>query len=244
MIYLRTSIHEAMEQQSISISKAGIVTTLQARCAIIAAANPIGGRYNSTIPFAQNVELTEPILSRFDVLCVVRDTVDPEIDELLAKFVVESHGRSHPVGNSSATPSVNGDRNTNSPIPQELLRKYILYAREHCSPQLHQMDQDKVTRLFVEMRRESLATGSFPITVRHLESIIRLSEAFAKMRLSEYVYSRDIDLAIAVTVDSFVGAQKVSVKKSLARAFAKYTLPKGGPRGPTTGAGRRARVAA
>src|ERR1043165_61743 len=93
----RTSIHEAMEQQSISISKAGIVTSLQARCAVIAAANPIGGRYNSTIPFSQNVELTEPILSRFDLLCVVRDNVDPEVDELLAKFVVSSHGRSNPM---------------------------------------------------------------------------------------------------------------------------------------------------
>lgn len=92
----RTSIHEAMEQQSISIAKAGIVTSLQARCAIIAAANPIRGRYNSTIPFQQNVELTEPILSRFDVLCVVRDTVDPVADELLARFVVDSHLRSHP----------------------------------------------------------------------------------------------------------------------------------------------------
>eukprot|EP01094_Clydonella_sp_ATCC50884_P023634 TRINITY_DN5721_c0_g1_i1.p1 TRINITY_DN5721_c0_g1~~TRINITY_DN5721_c0_g1_i1.p1 ORF type:complete len:775 (-),score=266.71 TRINITY_DN5721_c0_g1_i1:777-2786(-) len=69
----RTSIHEAMEQQSISISKAGIVTTLQARCAIIAAANPIKGRYDASVSFAHNVELTEPILSRFDVLCVVRD---------------------------------------------------------------------------------------------------------------------------------------------------------------------------
>jgi len=76
------------------------------------------------------------------------------------------------------------------------------------------------------MRRESLATGSFPITVRHLESIIRLSESFAKMRLSDYVQSKDIDFAIAVTIDSFIGAQKLSVKKSLARAFAKYTLPK------------------
>ncbi len=92
----RTSIHEAMEQQSISISKAGIVTTLQARCAIVAAANPIRGRYNPTIPFQQNVELTEPILSRFDVLCVVKDSVDPVADELLAKFVVGSHRRSHP----------------------------------------------------------------------------------------------------------------------------------------------------
>ena len=92
----RTSIHEAMEQQTISISKAGIVTTLQARCAIVAAANPIRGRYNPTIPFQQNVELTEPILSRFDVLCVVKDTVDPVQDELLARFVVGSHLRSHP----------------------------------------------------------------------------------------------------------------------------------------------------
>ena len=73
----RTSIHEAMEQQSISISKAGIVTSLQARCSIIAAANPIGGRYDPSLTFSENVDLTEPILSRFDMLCVVRDTVDP-----------------------------------------------------------------------------------------------------------------------------------------------------------------------
>ena len=85
-----------MEQQSISISKAGIVTTLQARCAIVAAANPIRGRYNPTIPFSQNVELTEPILSRFDILCVVKDEADPSIDEMLANFVVGSHLRSHP----------------------------------------------------------------------------------------------------------------------------------------------------
>lgn len=85
-----------MEQQSISISKAGIVTTLQARCAIIAAANPIRGRYNPTIPFSQNVELTEPILSRFDILCVVKDAADPVVDEMLARFVVGSHLRSHP----------------------------------------------------------------------------------------------------------------------------------------------------
>lgn len=171
----RTSIHEAMEQQTISISKAGIVTTLQARCSIVAAANPIGGRYNATIPFAQNVELTEPILSRFDILCVVRDNVDPEEDERLANFVVNSHGRAHPSKNpmeemanemdhdaevrSSQEPKQEGE------IPQALLRKYILYAREKCSPKLFQVDQDKVARLFADMRRESLATGAYPITV-------------------------------------------------------------------------------
>lgn len=183
----RTSIHEAMEQQTISISKAGIVTTLQARCAIIAAANPIGGRYNSTIPFSQNVELTEPILSRFDILCVVRDTVDPVEDERLAKFVVNSHGRAHPAahssdGNQSAMDiaredgirdqQINGgEPKQEGEIPQELLRKYILYAREKCRPKLYQIDQDKVARLFADMRRESLATGAYPITVGLLPPI-------------------------------------------------------------------------
>ncbi|GIZ48581.1 hypothetical protein CKM354_001163500 [Cercospora kikuchii] len=238
----RTSIHEAMEQQTISISKAGIVTTLQARCAVVAAANPIGGRYNGTVPFSQNVELTEPILSRFDILCVVRDTVDPEEDERLAQFVVNSHGRAHPVEGASSLGSqtqtdapqsmdVDGEESTTGPktvIPQELLRKYILYAREHCRPKLYQIDQDKIARLFADMRRESLATGAYPITVRHLESILRISESFAKMRLSEYCNSHDIDRAIAVAIDSFVGSQKVSCKKALARAFAKYTLNRPG----------------
>ncbi|TAQ86001.1 hypothetical protein B7494_g5661 [Chlorociboria aeruginascens] len=240
----RTSIHEAMEQQTISISKAGIVTTLQARCGIIAAANPIGGRYNSTIPFSQNVELTEPILSRFDILCVVRDTVDPTEDERLARFVVGSHGRSHPASqaideNQNAmdvehdTETRAGAANGGEPkqegeIPQELLRKYILYARERCSPKLYHIDEEKVAKLFADMRRESLATGAYPITVRHLEAIMRISEAFCRMRLSDYVSAQDIDRAIAVTIDSFVGSQKVSCKKALARAFAKYTLARPG----------------
>ncbi|EXJ63982.1 minichromosome maintenance protein 2 [Cladophialophora yegresii CBS 114405] len=236
----RTSIHEAMEQQTISISKAGIVTTLQARCAIVAAANPKGGRYNGTVPFSQNVELTEPILSRFDILCVVRDTVDPAEDERLANFVVNSHGRAHPAkietdeeGNTvpmrDDPETQNVAKNDDQPqqegaIPQELLRKYILYAREKCRPKLYQIDQDKVARLFADMRRESLVTGAYPITVRHLEAIMRIAEAFCKMRLSDFCSSQDIDRAIAVTVDSFVGSQKLSCKKALARAFAKYTL--------------------
>ena len=185
----RTSIHEAMEQQTISISKAGIVTTLQARCAIIAAANPIGGRYNSTVPFAQNVELTEPILSRFDILCVVRDMVDPSEDERLAKFVVGSHGRAHPSKNPAADQAAPGADNADEmdvegneeaeptmkdQIPQELLRKYILYARRECFPKLYQIDQDKIARLFADMRRESLATGAYPITVSQNSSLISL----------------------------------------------------------------------
>ncbi|KAM3159837.1 DNA replication licensing factor MCM2 [Lachancea thermotolerans] len=247
----RTSIHEAMEQQNISISKAGIVTSLQARCSIIAAANPNGGRYNSALPLAQNVDLTEPILSRFDILCVVRDLVDEVKDERLARFVVDSHLRSHPLhdkvgGNSSADEDANDadaavdeepmssrqrrlqrDREREeeiSPIPQETLMKYIQYARTKIYPKLHQMDMDKVSRVYADLRRESITTGSFPITVRHLESILRIAESFAKMRLSEFVSSWDLDRAIKVIVDSFVGAQKISVRRQLQRSFSIYTL--------------------
>ncbi|CUS21202.1 LAQU0S02e08372g1_1 [Lachancea quebecensis] len=247
----RTSIHEAMEQQNISISKAGIVTSLQARCSIIAAANPNGGRYNSSLPLAQNVDLTEPILSRFDILCVVRDLVDEVKDERLARFVVDSHLRSHPlhdrVGGSGSTGDdandadgagdeqpmssrqrrLQRDREREeeiSPIPQETLMKYIQYARTKIFPKLHQMDMDKVSRVYADLRRESITTGSFPITVRHLESILRIAESFAKMRLSEFVSSWDLDRAIKVIVDSFVGAQKISVRRQLQRSFSIYTL--------------------
>ncbi|KXN85371.1 DNA replication licensing factor mcm2, partial [Leucoagaricus sp. SymC.cos] len=232
----RTSIHEAMEQQSISISKAGIITTLQARCAIIAAANPIRGRYNPTIPFQQNVELTEPILSRFDVLCVVKDTVDPVMDELLARFVVGSHLRSHPKFDPETEEidvgtTLDADLSPRAldagfivlqAIPQDLLRKYIMYAREKVKPKLYDMDQEKLSRLFADLRRESMVTGSYPITVRHLESMIRMAEASAKMALREYVRSDDIDLAIEAAVGSFVSAQKMSIKKTLQRGFRKY----------------------
>ena len=190
----RTSIHEAMEQQSISISKAGIIASLQARCAIIAAANPLRGRYNASLPFSQNVNLTEPILSRFDILCVVRDLVDPIADEHLARFVVGSHIRSSRNGQNCNT-SIELADNLQSgstpiqPIPQDLLKKYILYAKTKIRPELSQMDVDKISRLYADLRRESIASGSIPITVRHIESIVRMAESHARMHLRNNVRS-------------------------------------------------------
>ena len=216
----RTSIHEAMEQQSISVSKAGIVTSLQARCAVIAAANPIRGKYQSNLTFAQNVDLTEPILSRFDILCVVRDVVDPVKDEHLATFVVGSHMRSHP----NATPQQRepSDDAAKDLFSQEFLRKYILYAKKNVQPKLQEMDQDKISMLYSELRRESLATGSIPITLRHVESMIRIAEAHARMHLRDYVRQDDVDMAIRVAVTSFIETQKFSVMKSMKRHFQKY----------------------
>ncbi|XP_054711907.1 DNA replication licensing factor mcm2-like [Uloborus diversus] len=221
----RTSIHEAMEQQSISISKAGIVTSLQARCAVIAAANPINGRYDPSLTFSENVNLTDPILSRFDVLCIVRDQIDPVEDKRLAKFVIQSHVNHHP-GNE------NVDR-TNLPeledplmagiekIPQDLLRKYIIYSREKVHPKL-QIDQKKVADLYSELRRESMTTGSVPVTVRHIESLIRMAEANARMHLKDYVQEDDVNMAIRVMLESFIDTQKFSVMRSMKKTFSRY----------------------
>jgi DNA replication licensing factor MCM2 len=92
-----------------------------------------------------------------------------------------------------------------------------MYARERVHPKLHNLDTEKISHLFSDLRRESLATGSVPITVRHLESVMRMAEASAKMHLREYVRADDIDLAISVAIGSFVSAQKMSVKKTLER---------------------------
>lgn len=129
----RTSIHEAMEQQSISISKAGIITSLQARCAVIAAANPIGGRYDPSMTFSENVALSEPIMSRFDILCVVKDEFDPMQDQQLARFVVDSHIRHHPLQEAvveAAKPQ------NDMELPQDLLKKYIVYSKVNVRPKL------------------------------------------------------------------------------------------------------------
>merc|ERR1719220_2601319 len=181
--------------------------------------------------FSENVDLTEPILSRFDILCVVRDTVDATADEHLARFVVGSHMRSHPLADDNdrelmkkvenALASASGMAGVEK-IPQDLLKKYILYARERVHPKLNQMDQDKVAKMYSDLRRESMATGSIPITVRHIESMIRIAEANAKMHLRDFVHEDDVNMAIRVTLESFIDTQKFSVMKSMKRSFARY----------------------
>ncbi|KAJ1382676.1 P-loop containing nucleoside triphosphate hydrolase [Sesbania bispinosa] len=212
----RVSIHEAMEQQSISISKAGIVTSLQARCSVIAAAHPIGGRYDSSKTFSSNVELTDPIISRFDILCVVKDVVDPVTDEMLTKFVVDSHFKSQPKGAIKDDKSLSESQDVYAAampadpeiLPQDLLKKYITYAKLNIFPRLHDADLDKLTHVYAELRRESSHGQGVPIAVRHIESMIRMSEAHARMHLRQHVTQEDVDMAIRVLLDSFISTQK------------------------------------
>ena len=222
----RTSIHEAMEQQSISISKAGIVTTLHARCSVIAAANPLGGIYRSHLNFNDNVDLTEPILSRFDILTVIRDETNEEVDDALATFVLNSHMRSHPrvrqlqkdtcMVSEEESKQITDFMEANllsedhvkakskDQIPQDLLRKYIMYAKRKLHPKLSEFDMEKVTQFYAEIRRESAMVGGIPISVRHIESVLRMAEAYAKMHMRDYVRSDDLDFAIQMLLNSFL----------------------------------------
>jgi hypothetical protein len=129
--------------------------SLQARCAVIAAANPVGGRYDASKTLTENVTLTDPIIQRFDIICVLQDTVDPVADERLASFVVDSHMRSKAVHTSSAgagdeeaaaaaaaaaTPALSDP----DIIPQDLLKKYLIYARQNVRPSLAHINAAKV----------------------------------------------------------------------------------------------------
>mmetsp|Transcript_53495 Transcript_53495/g.124618 ORF Transcript_53495/g.124618 Transcript_53495/m.124618 type:complete len:914 (+) Transcript_53495:49-2790(+) len=220
----RTSLHEAMEQQSISISKAGIVATLQARCAVVAVANPIEGRYDPGRTFSQNVNLSDPILSRFDLMCVLRDESDPVQDEMLADHVVCSHIRSHP---DATTEEKNKkprhhQKHAHQPISQDLLKKYIVYARQKVFPKMTDVDAEKLASFYSEMRAEAFRTGGAPMTARHMDSLVRLAEANARIELRQHVNSRDIDNAIAVMLESFIQSQKHQVAEELRKKFRRY----------------------
>jgi DNA replication licensing factor MCM2 len=237
----RTSIHEAMEQQTISISKAGIVTTLQARCSVVAAANPVRGKYDTTRTFRENVDLTDPILSRFDVLSVVRDTVDASIDERLARFVVDSHANSHPSAKfkkSIAPREVQQDSQQSSsssqrqkqphwsedndlPIPQDFLKKYIAKAKE-ISMNSATLDSTRLRNFWADLRGESKFGGGIPITMRHLESMIRLSEANARLHLRDSMIDDDVTTAIRLMLESFISTQKYAVSKTLRQKYQAY----------------------
>lgn len=230
----RVSIHEAMEQQSISISKAGIVTTLRARCAVIAAANPIYGRYDPSLTFKENVDLSDPILSRFDLITVLRDVPNVDEDFYLAEYVVTNHQLSHPKLENSANyqkriedlKNVIVSSSAYEPIPQELLQKYIMYARSNCKPSLSDVPyaeiSAKLSNFYSRVRQKASASGGYPLTLRHIESIIRIAEANAKMRLSQQIVSKDVDYAIATLLESYVSCQRFAVNKQLSKEFARY----------------------
>lgn len=180
----RVAMHEAMEQQSISIAKGGIVATLNARTAILAAANPALGRYDPYRSVVENISLPITILSRFDLIFVIRDVPDKEHDAKMAEHILETHRLKEP----SVEP----------PIPPDLLRKYISYAKS-IEPKLTEEAIQVIKDFYLEMRSKSEGEGApIAITARQLETLIRLAEAHARAALREFVTVEDAEAAINI----------------------------------------------
>lgn len=180
----RVAIHEVMEQQTISIAKAGIMTTLNARVSILAAANPAFGRYNPRRTVEQNIQLPAALLSRFDLLWLIQDKADRENDLRLAKHItfVHSHGKQPP----SRTQA----------IDMNLMRKYIMLCKRK-NPIIPTELTDYIVGAYVELRREARNSKDMTFTsARNLLGILRLSTALARLRLSDAVEKNDVAEAL------------------------------------------------
>ena len=183
----RVAIHEAMEQQTISIAKAGITTILNSRTSVLAAANPLFGKYDDLRQISDQIDLQTTILSRFDCIFIVRDLRNTKNDIKVASHVIDLHK-----GNMMETEG-------KDEINLLTLKKYIAYARSRISPRLTKKAAQELNNLYVEDRKRAKIErntnkkrNNIPITVRQLEAIIRLSEALAKMQLNSDVHPEHV----------------------------------------------------
>ncbi|KAJ6516151.1 cell division control protein 54 [Mycena sanguinolenta] len=181
----RSVLHEVMEQQTVSIAKAGIITTLNARTSILAGANPVGSKYDVDLPITRNIDLPPTLISRFDLLYLVLDQVDEALDRRLAQHLVGLYLEDAP------------DRSGGLELlPLSEVSAYISYARTRVHPVITEAAGDELVRAYVEMRNMGADVGSsekrITATTRQLESLIRLSEAHARMRLGEFVELDDV----------------------------------------------------
>jgi len=180
----RSSVHEAMEQQTISIAKAGIVATLNARASILAAANPKLGRFDNYKNELEQIDLPPSLLSRFDLIFIMKDIPNDSEDDKIASHILNTHrGMSEKVAPK---------------IESETMVKFISYARKNIAPELSEEAGKKLHKFYISLRRKGQNSGAVPITARQLEALIRLSEARARMRLSNIVTEEDADATISL----------------------------------------------
>lgn len=209
----RTAIHEAMEQHTVSIAKAGIVATLNARTSILAAANPTLGRYESSLSVQDNIRLPFTILSRFDLIWILVDTPEPTRDRELAQFILNLHRMKK-----------TQDQGTISTIPPGFLKKYIGYSNRYVIPQLTSEAAEVIENFYVDLRK-SAEGGPVPITARQLESLVRLSEARARMALRSKVTKEDAQSAIRLMEESLrmVALDRITGKIDIDRLVSKMS---------------------
>ncbi len=178
----RRYILEALEQQTISISKAGINATLNSRCSVLAAANPKRGRFNKFEPLVEQIDIEPPLLSRFDLVFVIMDEPDERKDEELADFILSDNVEEK-----------------KPEIPVDLLRKYILYVRRTIKDvKIDEEAKNRLKEFYKKLRSMSKEDNTIAITARQLEALRRLTEASAKARLSNVATVEDAERAISI----------------------------------------------
>lgn len=209
----RVAIHEAMEQQTISIAKAGITTVLNSRTSVLAAANPVFGRYDDMKSPGENIDFQTTILSRFDMIFVVKDEHDENRDRTIARHVIGIHQ------NRAEDSQVVGE------IDIDKMKRYISYCKTRCAPRLSAEASEKLSSHFVALRkqvqqieRDNNERSSIPITVRQLEAIIRISESLAKLTLQTTVQEVHVDEAIRMFKLSTMDAVQAGNVEGLTRS--------------------------
>jgi len=197
----QVAIHEAMEQQTISIAKAGIQATLNARTSILAAANPVGGRYNRKTTLRANINMSAPIMSRFDLFFVILDECNEAVDRHLAEHIVAIHA----LRDAAVTPE----------FTTEQLQRYIRFARTfkpEFLPEAKTLLVEKYKELRADDAQGGVGRNSYRITVRQLESMIRLSEAIAKANCVEDVTPAFVREAFSLLRSSIISVEKDDIE--------------------------------
>lgn len=180
----RAILHEAMEQQTVSVAKGGIVCTLNARCAILASANPVGSAYDRNKSVVENINLPPNLITRFDFLWLMLDKRNRVNDRRLAEHLIGMYAENRRAARAAP------------PIDAELFRRYIAFSRKWVIPELSQEASEKIVAGYLDLRKMGASTNTITASPRVLESFIRISESLAKMELREVVTGADVDEAI------------------------------------------------
>ena len=201
----KSALHEAMEQQTISVAKAGVMATLKSRCSLLAAANPKLGRFDKYEPIAPQINLTPALMSRFDLIFVLTDDPDTKRDSAIAQHILKSNYAGELSTQIAWNPEISQDDIDNAltvikpAIDPELLRKYVAYARKNIFPTLSDEAKEYFLKYYVGLRMQGQDTNKpVPVTARQLEALIRLGEASARLRLSEKVTIGDAQRVVKI----------------------------------------------
>jgi len=203
----RSALHEAMEQQSISVAKAGITATLKSRCALLGAANPKYGRFDDFAPIGEQINMPASLLSRFDLIFVMGDKPDPKKDGAIAEHILKAHSIGETIAQHARNPipGVNDEyiREQLKPVTPDIdpqfFRKYVAYAKRTCFPRLTDAARESLIDYYMRLR--GLASDSnkpVPVTARQLEALVRLAEASARIRLSGTIELTDAERVVNI----------------------------------------------